>query len=143
MMGHSQLAGVLHRVLLASVVGLWVWDCRSASAAPAEPDAAIADLLREDPSLSELVHRDPEVLDVLRGRPDLAERLAVRPSLFSRIVEAFTNPWVLFGLGAQFLFMMRFLVQWIASERKQRSHVPVIFWYFSIGGGLMLLTYAI
>ena len=41
------------------------------------------------------------------------------------------------------MFMMRFLVQWIASERKQRSYVPVVFWYFSLGGGLMLLTYAI
>jgi lipid-A-disaccharide synthase-like uncharacterized protein len=34
-------------------------------------------------------------------------------------------------------------VQWIVSERKKRSHVPVIFWYFSVGGGVMLLTYAI
>jgi lipid-A-disaccharide synthase-like uncharacterized protein len=59
------------------------------------------------------------------------------------LFELLTNPWVLFGFGAQFMFMMRFVVQWIASERKQRSHVPVIFWYFSMAGGLMLLTYAI
>lgn len=51
--------------------------------------------------------------------------------------------WVLVGLGAQALFMMRFVVQWIASERARRSVVPVAFWYFSIFGGLTLLAYAI
>lgn len=51
--------------------------------------------------------------------------------------------WVLFGLFAQALFMMRFLIQWIASERARRSVVPVAFWYFSLAGGLTLLAYAI
>ncbi|MFC2967990.1 lipid-A-disaccharide synthase N-terminal domain-containing protein [Acidimangrovimonas pyrenivorans] len=47
------------------------------------------------------------------------------------------------GLCGQLMFTARFLVQWIASERVRRSVVPVMFWYFSIGGGLILLTYAI
>lgn len=51
--------------------------------------------------------------------------------------------WVVFGLAGQLLFTARFLVQWLASERAKRSVVPVAFWYFSIGGGLILLTYAI
>ena len=51
--------------------------------------------------------------------------------------------WVAFGLGGQLLFTGRFLVQWIASEKAGRSVVPVAFWYFSMGGGLVLLTYAI
>lgn len=51
--------------------------------------------------------------------------------------------WVIFGLFAQFLFMMRFLVQWIASERARKSIVPVSFWYFSLAGGITLLAYAI
>ena len=51
--------------------------------------------------------------------------------------------WVLFGLLAQALFMMRFLIQWIASERARQSVVPVAFWYFSLAGGLTLLAYAI
>lgn len=51
--------------------------------------------------------------------------------------------WVLFGLFAQALFMMRFLLQWIASERAKRSVVPVAFWYFSLAGGLTLLAYAV
>ncbi len=51
--------------------------------------------------------------------------------------------WVVVGFVAQIMFMMRFVVQWIASERVRRSIVPVAFWYFSVAGGAMLLTYAI
>jgi lipid-A-disaccharide synthase-like uncharacterized protein len=51
--------------------------------------------------------------------------------------------WVGIGLLGQALFSARFLVQWIASERKRRSVVPRQFWYFSVGGGLTLLAYAI
>ncbi len=50
---------------------------------------------------------------------------------------------VLVGYVAQTLFAMRFVVQWIASERAGRSVVPTAFWIFSIGGGFMLLGYAI
>ncbi|WP_126975166.1 lipid-A-disaccharide synthase N-terminal domain-containing protein [Frigidibacter oleivorans] len=51
--------------------------------------------------------------------------------------------WVMIGLAGQLLFTARFLVQWLASERARRSVVPVAFWWFSIGGGLILLAYAI
>lgn len=51
--------------------------------------------------------------------------------------------WVLVGLFGQLLFTGRFLVQWIASERAKRSVVPILFWYFSIGGGMILLAYAL
>ena len=51
--------------------------------------------------------------------------------------------WVLLGYVAQILFTMRFLVQWIASERARKSVVPVAFWFFSIGGGVLLLIYAL
>ena len=51
--------------------------------------------------------------------------------------------WVLVGFIAQGLFSMRFLVQWIASERAGRSVIPLAFWLFSIGGGLLLLVYAL
>ncbi|MBW7907275.1 MAG: lipid-A-disaccharide synthase N-terminal domain-containing protein [Phycisphaerae bacterium] len=53
------------------------------------------------------------------------------------------NPLVLFGFAGQFVFMLRFLVQWYASESRGRSVVPVAFWYISVLGGLILLTYAI
>ena len=51
--------------------------------------------------------------------------------------------WVLLGFVAQGLFTMRFLVQWIASERAGRSIIPIGFWYFSIAGGVLLLAYAL
>ena len=51
--------------------------------------------------------------------------------------------WLAVGLLGQVCFSARFLVQWIASERRKQSVVPTGFWYFSIGGGLVLLLYAI
>lgn len=51
--------------------------------------------------------------------------------------------WLTFGLLGQAFFSMRFLLQWIASERKGESVVPLSFWFFSLGGGLTLLVYAI
>jgi lipid-A-disaccharide synthase-like uncharacterized protein len=53
------------------------------------------------------------------------------------------DAWIVLGFIAQALFMMRFLVQWVASERAKRSVVPVAFWFFSLGGGALLLVYAI
>jgi len=54
-----------------------------------------------------------------------------------------STTWLIIGLAGQILFGLRFLVQWICSEVKKESHIPIIFWYFSIGGGLILLSYAI
>lgn len=51
--------------------------------------------------------------------------------------------WVCLGFLAQFLFMMRFIYQWIKSEQAKRSVVPEVFWYFSLGGGISLLAYSI
>ena len=51
--------------------------------------------------------------------------------------------WLAVGLLGQGLFASRFLVQWWASEKARRSVVPVMFWYFSIGGGVILLAYSI
>jgi lipid-A-disaccharide synthase-like uncharacterized protein len=51
--------------------------------------------------------------------------------------------WVIVGFAGQLLFSMRFLVQWIMSERARRSVMPIAFWYFSLAGGLVLLAYAI
>lgn len=51
--------------------------------------------------------------------------------------------WLGIGFFGQGLFFMRFLVQWVASEIKKRSIIPLAFWYFSFFGGLTLLAYAI
>ena len=50
---------------------------------------------------------------------------------------------ILVGYVAQAMFAMRFVVQWVASERAGKSVVPTAFWVISIGGGLMLLGYAL
>ena len=50
---------------------------------------------------------------------------------------------VIVGFGGQFLFAMRFIIQWIKSEGERKSVIPLAFWYFSIGGGLVLLLYAL
>jgi lipid-A-disaccharide synthase-like uncharacterized protein len=47
------------------------------------------------------------------------------------------------GFAGQGLFSARFLVQWIVSEHRRESVIPLVFWYFSVGGGLLLLSYAI
>jgi lipid-A-disaccharide synthase-like uncharacterized protein len=51
--------------------------------------------------------------------------------------------WLCIGLVGQGLFFMRFFVQWLASERKRQSVIPPAFWYFSLAGGLVLLSYAV
>jgi lipid-A-disaccharide synthase-like uncharacterized protein len=51
--------------------------------------------------------------------------------------------WISTGLIGQLLFGGRFLVQWLASEMQHKSVIPVAFWYLSIGGGIVLLAYAL
>ncbi len=51
--------------------------------------------------------------------------------------------WLTVGFAAQAMFSMRFLIQWLASEKARRSVVPEAFWYFSFVGGFMLFIYAI
>src|SRR3982751_2897658 len=53
------------------------------------------------------------------------------------------DSWVVLGFIAQGFFTMRFVVQWIASERARKSVFPMAFWFFSIGGGVLLLIYAL
>jgi lipid-A-disaccharide synthase-like uncharacterized protein len=56
---------------------------------------------------------------------------------------AHINFWVILGFVGQFLFGSRFFVQWIASEKRGESIIPEVFWYISMGGSAILLTYAI
>jgi len=54
------------------------------------------------------------------------------------------NPfWFIIGFTGQVVFGGRFILQWIASEYKKRSYVPVAFWYISLAGSLILLAYSI
>lgn len=51
--------------------------------------------------------------------------------------------WLGIGFAAQAMFMMRFVIQWLASEKARRSVVPDAFWYWSLAGGFMLFVYAV
>ncbi len=53
------------------------------------------------------------------------------------------HPMAIVGLGGQCLFFSRFLVQWIVSERKGESTIPVAFWYLSLSGGAIMFAYAL
>ena len=53
------------------------------------------------------------------------------------------NIWVAIGFVGQVIFGMRFVVQWIATERRKKSVVPLAFWYLSLAGSVVLLSYAI
>ena len=54
-----------------------------------------------------------------------------------------STTWLAIGFIGQAMFFMRFLVQWVVSERSRKSVVPRVFWYFSLSGGLVLLLYAL
>ncbi|HSF67574.1 MAG TPA: lipid-A-disaccharide synthase N-terminal domain-containing protein [Nitrospiraceae bacterium] len=51
--------------------------------------------------------------------------------------------WLGIGFLGQGLFFGRWVVQWITSEKKAESQVPISFWYMSLIGGLITLAYAI
>jgi lipid-A-disaccharide synthase-like uncharacterized protein len=51
--------------------------------------------------------------------------------------------WLAIGFLGQGIFFMRWVVQWLASERSAESRVPIGFWYLSMVGGLITLAYAI
>ena len=50
--------------------------------------------------------------------------------------------WIIFGFLGQICFSMRFLIQWLHSEKKKKSVIPISFWYFSILGSIILFIYA-
>ncbi len=54
-----------------------------------------------------------------------------------------TTIWIGIGFLGQLFFTSRFLIQWIISERRRESVIPIAFWWFSLLGGVTLLSYAI
>ena len=69
--------------------------------------------------------------------------ITILPFLPDNLPEHPEKVMIVVGFGGQFLFAMRFIIQWIRSENARKSVIPVVFWYFSIGGGSVLLLYAI
>lgn len=60
-----------------------------------------------------------------------------------KLVEQAGKPVEVLGFAGQFVFFTRFVVQWIASERRKASVIPEAFWWISIVGGTTTLFYAL
>ena len=73
----------------------------------------------------------------------ISDSLLEKILIWLRITDASDIVLVGFGLCAQAMFMARFLVQWLKSEKAGYSVVPVAFWYLSIAGGIMLFVYGV
>jgi len=58
-------------------------------------------------------------------------------------MQEIPTAWLILGFLGQALFSMRFLIQWIYSEKHKKSIIPIAFWYFSLAGGITLFTYAL
>lgn len=63
-------------------------------------------------------------------------------SILNEFMQVLGKPMAFVGIAGQLLFSSRFIVQWVASERKRESVVPVAFWYLSIVGGALTAIYA-
>ncbi len=60
-----------------------------------------------------------------------------------QLIENLRNPWVIVGFLGQAVFSARFLVQWFQSERAGKSIMPLAFWWLSLAGSALLLTYSL
>jgi lipid-A-disaccharide synthase-like uncharacterized protein len=116
------------------LLGLW--------SSPVEAQAPVA----EAELASILVELEERLQDLAATHPETAAGEEARRlgEILAQAEQDRSIPWgwYAFGLLAQTCFFCRFLVQWLASERAGESVVPITFWYFSITGSLMLLTYA-
>ena len=65
--------------------------------------------------------------------------------LKSAIIEQVIDDpiWASVALVGQVIFGSRFIIQWLASEYKKKSHIPVSFWFLSLAGSLILLSYSV
>ncbi len=90
--------------------------------------------------------RDDEVFDVYLLRHGGSEEPMLEFASMSPELPGWLNIenlWLAFGFLAQGMFFGRFLLQWIASEKKKESVIPIGFWWLSLAGGLMLFSYAV
>jgi lipid-A-disaccharide synthase-like uncharacterized protein len=63
-------------------------------------------------------------------------------SVLNEFMVVLGKPMALVGIAGQLLFSSRFIIQWIASERKRDSVMPIAFWYLSLVGGALTAVYA-
>lgn len=74
---------------------------------------------------------------------DLIAPLFAKIALWWSSTSVAEKSWLAIGLTGQAMFSMRWIFQWLASERVRTSVVPATFWYHSLVGGLMVLSYGL
>jgi len=90
-----------------------------------------------------------QVLAYLSGQIEAAAVVVAKilttilPFLPDTLVDKPESILIVVGFAGQGLFAMRFIIQWLSSEKQAKSVIPLAFWYFSIGGGSVLFLYAI
>lgn len=134
----------MRRPLLAALVLLAGLSApaaaQSLSTVPAAADAANAEKLRA--RIADLQRQ----LRQAEAREDAGKTFwqKTRDHL-SRMLPITLAAWLWFvvGFGGEFVFFLRFVVQWLASERHKRTVVPMAFWHLSLVGTAMVLAYAV
>lgn len=130
------------------VLGAWAavaLAATTASGSPSETGRIPAEVRLEGDSLRFDLARPDGSIETL-DLDGLRARLAPPPPrpILERVLNV-DGPagvaWVVFGLAGQVLFAGRMVVQWLVSERKGESTVPVVFWWLSLGGSSMLVAY--
>lgn len=130
------------------ILAALILNCASAHAQSTAPGTQVDEVRQFQQKLRDLQHEVEQLRqEALAGRPGMqAGRLHHNEDkgLF-RIMPANITEWVWFltGMVGEFVFFLRFVVQWIASERKKRTVVPMAFWHLSLAGTAMVLAYAI
>ncbi len=127
------------RILAGAILALTLAQAASA-ADGARTQAASAPAPAAEARTVQQLQAENEALKAEVARlepPNIWQKLA----MIARFQPA--GVWFLFGFFGQFVFFMRFVVQWIASERKKQSVVPLAFWYISLAGSLITIVYAV
>jgi lipid-A-disaccharide synthase-like uncharacterized protein len=107
------------------------------------------DLLQNDDGTHSFIIDRGEPSQRILSPDELAQRIFQHERSRSWIEQLFniSGPigfiWVGIGLLGQLLFTGRMVVQWLATEKTRRSVVPPAFWWMSLIGAMMLLTYFI
>jgi len=127
------------RTLAGAILALTLAQAASAAAGAQTPAASSPSAASDARAIGQL-KAENEALKAEVARlepPNIWQKLA----MITKLQPA--GVWYLFGFFGQFVFFMRFVVQWIASERKKQSVVPLAFWYISLAGSLMTIVYAV
>jgi len=91
-----------------------------------------------------LDHQDGLTADIAAPLAHHVKSCRTRPFTHRRAGTVSTEQfWLSIGFLGQAFFSMRIIIQWLASERRKESVIPVAFWLFSIGGGVTLFAYAL